>query len=342
MRPIDLRSDTVTQPTPAMREAMAKAEVGDDGFGDDPTVNHLQRVVAQRLGKEASLFVPSGTMGNLICLLTHCNRAEEVILGTRSHTFHFERGGMAALAGVHARTIDNEPDGTLDLNKIKSGINPPHHMFAPTRLICLENTWNGHILSQEYVGNVQAIAKQHQIKIHLDGARIFNAAVALKLPVSELCAKFDSVQFCFSKGLSAPVGSMIAGSAEFIAQARNNRQLVGGTMRQVGVLAAACLVALDQMVDRLAEDHANAKRLAEGLAEFSQIEIDPKSVHTNILFLRMKPGTAHAHLLAEQLMEKGVLVVPFSKTEIRAVTHYGIETSDIDNTLKAFKQVLTT
>jgi len=339
MKPIDLRSDTVTQPTPAMREAMAKAEVGDDGFGDDPTVNHLQRLVAQRLGKEASLFVPSGTMGNLVCLLTHCARAQEVILGSRSHTFHFERGGMAALAGVHARTIENEPDGTLPLSTIKSSINTAHHMFAPTRLICLENTWNGHVIKSEYVKQVRAIADQHQLKMHLDGARIFNAAVALNTPVAELCREFESVQFCFSKGLSAPVGSMIAGSADFIAEARNNRHLVGGTMRQVGVVAAACIVALEQMVERLAEDHANAQRLAQGLAEFPQIEIDPKSVDTNIVFFKLKPGQVHAHDLAARLTDKGVLVVPFSNTEIRAVTHYGIESADIDQTLIAFKRV---
>jgi threonine aldolase len=279
-------------------------------------------------------------MGNLVCLLTHCDRAQEVILGSRSHTFHFERGGMAALAGVHARTIENEPDGTLDLNKIKSAINTSHHMFAPTRMICLENTWNGHILHKEYVQSVRQIASQHQLKMHLDGARIFNAAVELKVPVAELCEDFDSVQFCFSKGLSAPVGSMIAGSAEFIAQARNNRQLVGGTMRQVGVIAAACIVALEQMVDRLAEDHANAKRLAEGLAEFPQIEIDPKGIETNIVFFKLRTSEIHAHDLAARLAEKAVLVIPFSNTEIRAVTHYGIESSDIDETLKAFKHVL--
>jgi threonine aldolase len=341
MKPIDLRSDTVTHPSPAMRKAMYDAEVGDDGFGDDPTVNQLQEIAAERLGKEAGLFVASGTMGNLVCTLTHCQRAQEVILGAQSHTVRHERGGIAALAGVFPRAIQNESDGTLNIDSIKASINPSGHMFAETRMICLENTWNGRVLQPEYVQAVHALAQQHNLKMHLDGARIFNAAVALNKPVHSLCREFDSVQFCFSKGLSAPIGSMVCGTKEFIKEARNNRHLVGGTMRQVGVIAAACIVALDQMVERLAEDHENARKLAHGLSEFSQIKIDPATVDTNIVFFKTCDPAFNAFELAQELRQEGVGVVPFSETELRAVTHYGVDSADIDEALSIFKRVFS-
>ncbi len=285
---IDLRSDTVTHPTPEMREAMYKAEVGDDYFGDDPTVNRLQELAAERLGKEAGLFVPSGVMGNLVSILTHCQRAQEVILGAQSHIYRHERGGIAAVAGTMPRAIENQNDGRLNLDEIRSAINPAGTMFAPTRLICLENTWAGRILPTAYVNEVHKIASANKLKMHLDGARIFNAAVALKTDVKNLTAKFDSVQFCFSKGLAAPIGSMICASKEFISEARRNRHLVGGSMRQVGVIAAAGIVALEQMVDRLAEDHTNARKLAMGLAEFDELELDPSTVDTNIVFAKVR------------------------------------------------------
>jgi len=337
---IDLRSDTVTHPTAAMRQAMYNAEVGDDGFGDDPTVNRLQEMTAELLGKEAALFVASGTMGNLVCTLTHCRRAEEAILGARSHMFRNEQGGMAALAGVHARSLANLPDGRLALDEIRGAINLPSVLWSRTRLICLENTWNGRVLKPEYVAQVKTIARQHELKMHLDGARMFNAAVALNVQPEAIVADFDSVQFCFSKGLSAPAGSMICGSAEFIKEARRNRQLVGGAMRQVGVLAAACIVSLEEMIPRLSEDHANAQRLARGLAEFPELEIEPANVETNIVFFKMRQAQLNAPALAARLCEQGVLVIAFSDEEIRAVTHYGVSTSDIDDALLAFRTVL--
>jgi len=338
---IDLRSDTVTHPTPKMRQAMYEAEVGDDGFGDDPTVNRLQEMTAELLGKEAALFVASGTMGNLVSILTQCRRADEAILGARSHMFRNEQGGMAALAGVHARSLPNLPDGRLDLDSIRASINSPSVLWAKTRIICLENTWNGHVLTPDYVQQVKAIATQHELKMHLDGARMFNAAVALELEPQAIVADFDSVQFCFSKGLSAPAGSMVCGNAAFIKEARRNRQLVGGAMRQVGVLAAACIVALEEMMPRLSEDHANAARLAEGLAQFGDLEIDPADVKTNIVFFRVRPGKFTAPALASRLSEHGILVIPFSDEEIRAVTHYGISAGDIDQTLTTFSSVLS-
>jgi len=340
MQKIDLRSDTVTLPSPQMRDAMYKAELGDDVFGDDPTVNRLQEMAAARVGKEAALFVASGTMGNLVSLLTHCQRGDEVILGTKSHIFRYEQGGMAALAGVHAKTLPNLPDGRLDPQAVEDAINPDDDHLARTRLICLENTWHGHVLKPEYVSTIKGIASESRLLMHLDGARIFNAAIALKKPVASLVSEFNSVQFCFSKGLSAPVGSIICGSSDFIKQARRNRKLVGGGMRQVGVLAAACIVALETMVDRLAEDHANAKRLAEGLATMPNIEIDPADVETNILFINTKPGV-NVHEVVAQLESEGVRVLAYTSTAIRAVTHYGIEKTDIDATLLAFKKVLS-
>ncbi|MFO7601803.1 MAG: low-specificity L-threonine aldolase, partial [Candidatus Desulfacyla sp.] len=283
MRIIDLRSDTITRPTPAMRRAMAEAEVGDDVFGEDPTVNRLEEMAAQRLGKEASLFVVSGTMGNLVCLLTHCDRGHEVLLGDRSHTFYYEQGGSAALGGVHPRTLPNEPDGTLDLGHIEGAIRPDNIHFPRTRLIVLENTHNrcsGSPLTPEYMRAVGEIARRHDLKIHVDGARIFNAAVALGVDASDLVSEADSVTFCLSKGLAAPVGSVVCGSRDFIREARRARKVVGGGMRQAGVIAAAGIVALTEMVDRLSEDHENARRLAEGLVDAGGLSVDPGSVRT--------------------------------------------------------------
>ena len=265
MKVIDLRSDTVTKPTPEMREAMYRAEVGDDVYGEDPTVNRLEAMAAQRMGKEAALFVASGTMGNLVALLTHCGRGDEVILGDRSHSFLFEQGGMAALGGITPWPVPNQPDGTMRLEDIERAIRGDNVHFPRTRLICLENTHNmcnGAPLTAEYTAQVAELAHARGLRVHVDGARIFNAAAALNVGVQELVQEVDSVTFCLSKGLCAPVGSVLCGSADFVAEARRARKVVGGGMRQAGILAAAGIVALEQIADRMGEDHTRARRLA--------------------------------------------------------------------------------
>ncbi|MCF8146562.1 MAG: low-specificity L-threonine aldolase [Deltaproteobacteria bacterium] len=343
MRIIDLRSDTITRPTPAMRRAMAEAEVGDDVFGEDPTVNRLEAMAAERLGKEAGLLVVSGTMGNLVCLLTHCGRGDEVLLGDRSHTFFYEQGGSAALGGVHPRTLPNQPDGTLDLGHIEGAIRPDNIHFPRTRLIVLENTHNrcsGSPLTPEYMRAVGDIASQHALKIHVDGARIFNAAVALGVVASDLVAEADSVTFCLSKGLAAPVGSVVCGSRDFIREARRARKVVGGGMRQAGVIAAAGIVALTEMVDRLSEDHDNARRLAQGLVDAEGLSVDPGSVRTNIVYMDItKDGLLSAHL-AELLAGDGVLLLPTGPRQLRAVTNYHIARDDVDRAADVIRTVL--
>lgn len=343
MRIIDLRSDTITRPTPAMRRAMAEAEVGDDVFGEDPTVNRLEEMAAERMGKEAGLFVASGTMGNLVCLLTHCGRGDEVLLGDRSHTFVYEQGGSAALGGVHPRTLPNEPDGTLDLGHIEAAIRPDNIHFPRTRLIVIENTHNrcsGSPLTPQYMRGVAEIARRHDLKVHVDGARIFNAAVALGVDASDLVSEADSVMCCLSKGLAAPVGSLVCGGRAFIREARRARKVVGGGMRQAGVIAAAGIVALTEMVDRLAEDHANAQRLAEGLANAKGVSVDPGSVRTNIVYLDItREGLLSAHL-AEQLAREGVLLLPTGPRQLRAVTHYHITPDDVDDAVQIIRRVV--
>ena len=287
MKIIDLRSDTVTLPTPTMREAVYHAELGDDVFGEDPTTNRLEKMAADQMGKEAALLVPSGTMGNLICVLTHCARGEEVILGDKSHTFLNEAGGISALGGIQPHTVPNQPDGTMRLEDIEAAIRGDNIHFPRTRLICLENTHNrcnGSPLTAGYIDSVAALAKRHGLSVHLDGARIFNAAVALGVNVTELTESVDSLIFCLSKGLSAPIGSMVCGSQEFIAEALRTRKVLGGGMRQTGVIAAAGTIALEQMLDRLAEDHMNARRLAEGIAQTPGLSIDPARIKSNIIF----------------------------------------------------------
>jgi len=349
MKKIDLRSDTVTLPTPQMREAMAKAEVGDDVFGEDPTINRLEEIAAARMQKEAALFVASGTMANLVALLTHCGRGDEVIVGDKAHTFVNEVGGMAALGGIQPRTIPNQPDGTLALDDITGAIRGDNVHWPRTRLIALENTHNacyGSPLSPAYMQSVYDLAHAHGIKalqpplgVHTDGARIFNAAIALGVPAHEFARYTDTISFCLSKGLSAPVGSLICGSRAFIAEARRQRKMVGGGMRQAGILAAAGIVALETMVDRLAEDHANAKVLAEGLADIPGIELDPARVKTNIVFLDLS-GELTAPQLAERLARDGVLIGAAGERRMRAVTHYGIERADIEAALSAVKRAL--
>jgi threonine aldolase len=340
---IDLRSDTVTLPTPAMREAVYRAELGDDVFGEDPTTNRLEEMSAERMGKEAALLVASGTMGNLVCTLTHCRRGEEVILGDRSHTFLYEAGGMSTLGGIHPHTICNQPDGTMRLEDIEGAIRGNNVHFPRTRLICLENTHNrcyGSALTSEYIDSVAALAKEHGLSVHLDGARIFNAAIALGNDVKELTANVDSLSFCLSKGLSAPVGSVVCGSSDFIAEARRARKVLGGGMRQAGVIAAAGITALEEMVDRLAEDHENARRLAEGIARIGGLSIELAKVQTNIIYFELDEGRMTPMELVTELNKKEVKLLAVGARRLRVVTHYGISAGDIDLTVKALGEVM--
>jgi len=343
MRIIDLRSDTVTQPTPAMRRAMAEAEVGDDVFGEDPTVNRLEEMVANRLGKEAGLFVPSGTMANIVSQMTHCGRGDEVILGDQSHIFFYEQGGSAALGGIHPRTVPNQPDGKLALKEIEAAIRTDNIHFPRTRLIDLENTHNrcdGSPLDADYMHSVNQIARRYGLKVHIDGARLFNAAVALGVEARNLVAEADSVSICLSKGLAAPVGSVVTGTRAFISKARRIRKVLGGGMRQAGVLAAAGIVALDEMIDRLADDHANARRLAEGLANIKSLLLNPDCIKTNIVYFEVMRSGMTSQILAERLESQGIRVLPTGPNQIRAVTHYHITTGDIDYALDIFSRVL--
>ncbi len=343
MGTIDLRSDTVTLPTPSMREAIYRAELGDDVFGEDPTTNRLEEMAAERMGKEAALLVASGTMGNLVCTLTHCKRGEEVILGDRSHTFLYEAGGMSTLGGIHPHTISNQPDGTMRLEDIEGAIRGDNVHFPRTRLICIENTHNrcsGSALTSEYIDSVAALAKEHGLSVHLDGARIFNAAVALGIDVKELTANVDSLSFCLSKGLSAPVGSVVCGSSEFIAEARRARKVLGGGMRQAGVIAAAGIKALEEMVDRLAMDHENARRLAEGIASINGLSIELAKVQTNIIYFELDEDRMMPKEMVTELNKKEVKLLAVGPNRLRAVTHYGITAGDIDLTVKALGEVM--
>lgn len=344
MKLIDLRSDTVTLPTPAMREAMARAPVGDDVYGEDPTVNCLEQLAAERLGKQAALFVASGTMGNLIALLTHCGRGDEVIVGDRQHIFLAELGGMAALGGIQPHPIPNQQDGTLQIDDIRLAIRPENIHYPHTRLLALENTHllaNGAPLPPDYLKKVRPLADEFGLAIHTDGARIFNAAVALQVPVSDLARDSDSVQFCLSKGLAAPVGSLLTGTADFIARARRNRKMVGGGMRQAGILAAAGIVALETMVERLAEDHANAKWLAESLADLPGIILNPDAVKTNMVLFDLEPRGPGAGELASRVKQHEVLIQVRGAYTLRAATHYGIDRTDVERAVDAIRRSLS-
>jgi threonine aldolase len=341
---IDLRSDTVTLPTPQMLAEMAEAEVGDDVYGEDPSINRLEEMSAARMGKEAGLFVASGTMGNLSSILAYCGRGDEFILGNLSHTFIFEAGGAAALGGVHPNTLSNQPDGTLVLEEVEAAIRPDDIHQPITRLVVLENTHNrcgGTALSVEYTRAVGELAHDHGLNLHLDGARVFNAAVYFGVEVTELVDPADSVTFCLSKGLSAPVGSVLCGSNDFINQARRIRKQLGGGMRQAGVLAAAGIVALDTMVDRLEEDHSRAKQLARGLSLIPGLVLDPGTPYTNMVFLSLGDGVPFSGKeMADRLKESGVQVGVVSKNRFRLVTHYGIEDADIEMAIGAFREVM--
>jgi len=328
---IDLRSDTVTQPSAAMRSAMAQAAVGDDVFGDDPTVNKLQEVAAERFGMQAGLFFPSGTQSNLAALMAHCQRGEEVIVGQDAHTYHYEAGGMAVLGSIQPQPLNNRPDGTLDLAEVEAAIKPDDAHFAITKLLALENTIGGKVISRAYMADALALAKRRNLETHLDGARIFNAAVKLGMPVKELCAGFDTVSVCLSKGLGTPAGTVLVGRKDLIDRARRIRKMLGGTMRQVGVLAAAGLYALDHNVDRLAGDHANAERLGKGLAALG-LKVDP--VQTNMVFVAI-PQESVAGLKAH--LEKSGVVALVSP-RLRLVTHLDVDTAAIDRTVAIFAE----
>jgi threonine aldolase len=343
MKPIDLRSDTVTLPTPAMREAMYRADLGDDVMGEDPTVNRLQELAAAKLGKEAALLVSSGTMGNLVALLTHCGRGDEAIMGDQCHTFFYEVGGASALGGIHVRTVPNLPNGMMDPAQVEDAVRGPNVHFPRTKLICLENTHNrcgGAVLSPAQMATIRDVARRHHVPVHLDGARIFNAAVALGIEAREIADQVDTVQFCFSKGLAAPIGSIICGPKDFIAEARRNRKMVGGGMRQGGVVAAAAIVALEQMVPRLAEDHEHARLLAHGLAEIDGLSVDLATVQSNMVaFSVTRPGVSADGLVAA-LGTAGVKVGATSATRIRAVTHYGLSREDIVEAIGVVARVM--
>ena len=344
MKPIDLRSDTITQPTAAMREAMANAEVGDDVFEEDPTLIKLEELAAKKTGKESALFVPSGTMGNLISVLTHCQRGDEIILGDRSHIFLHEVGGISALGGVHPRIINNNKDGTLPLSLIEQSIRHEDIHSPSTRLICLENTHNfcqGSPVSPEYMDSVGDLAARYGLKIHLDGARLFNAAVALDLNVEVLTQRVDSVMFCLSKGLSAPVGSIVCGERDFIQRARKFRKMVGGGMRQAGHLAAAGLVALESLVERLKDDHLHAKFLAEQLASFKGIELDKNSVKTNIIFFKLNHPRIDKDLFLSRLEAKSIKILMTDPGIFRAVLHREISREQVEVVAKTIQLVLT-
>jgi threonine aldolase len=341
-RVVDLRSDTVTRPTDTMRAAMAKADVDDDVLGSDPTADQLQRQVAKLMGKEAGLFVASGTMGNLISVLVHCEvRGSEVILGSDSHIHVYENGGISTIGHVHPRVVPNKEDGTMDLRKIEASIRPKELLYATTRLICIENTHadcGGRCITAEYTDKLGELAKSYGLKVHVDGARIFNASTALGVPVDRLVSAADSVSVCLSKGLGAPVGSIIVGSQEFIAKAKKLRKTLGGGMRQVGVLCAAGLVALHDMVGRLKDDHRKCRILAEGLNGIDGLHVNLDAVHTNIVFVNITadsiPG---AEELCEAMKHEGVLAIPMSHTRFRFVTHHQISEDDIRYTLACFK-----
>jgi threonine aldolase len=344
VKTIDLRSDTVTLPTQKMRDAIYNTELGDDVFGEDPATNRLEKMAAEHMGKEAAMLVASGTMGNLVCVLTHCRRGEEVILGDKSHTFVYEAGGISSVGGIHPHTVTNQADGTMRLEDITAAIRGENVHFPRTRLICLENTHNrcnGSALTSGYTESVAKLAGEHDLRVHLDGARIFNAAVALGVDVKELTRHADSVSFCLSKGLSCPIGSVICGSSQFIAEARRNRKVLGGGMRQSGIIAAAGITALEQMVDRLAQDHENARRLADGIAQIPGLFIELNKIQTNIVYFDIADDKFAAETLVRQLADNRIKILQVGPGRLRAVTHYGINTDDIDLTLNVVNKIMT-
>jgi threonine aldolase len=335
MRTVDLRSDTVTRPTAAMRDAMLAAPLGDDVYGDDPTVNALQERVAELLGFEAALFMPSGTQSNLVAMMSHCQRGEEYLVGQYAHTYRWEAGGAAVLGSIQPQPLPNQPDGTLALADIEAAIKPDDAHFARTRLLCLENTWGGKILPLSYLQQARALTQRHGLAMHLDGARLFNAAVASEVAPRVIAQYFDSVSVCFSKGLGAPIGSALCGSRELIARAHRWRKMAGGGMRQAGVLAAAALYAIEHHIERLAQDHSHAQRLAAGLQGLPGVSIEPP--HTNIVFIEVTPELAMG--LVERLEQQGVRCTGLYR--LRLVTHLDVSPEDVEYALQVLRRQLS-
>ncbi|WP_372379118.1 low-specificity L-threonine aldolase [Vibrio natriegens] len=334
---MDFRSDTVTQPTQAMREAMFTAPVGDDVYGDDPTVNELEQYAAELAGFEAALFTTSGTQANLLGLMAHCERGDEYLCGQQAHNYKYEAGGAAVLGSIQPQPIENNSDGTLPFDKLAAAIKPDDMHFARTRLLSLENTINGKVLPLTYLAEAREFVNQHNLKLHLDGARVFNAAVALDIPVKEIAQYFDSMTICLSKGLCAPVGSLLLGNKEYIAKARRLRKMVGGGMRQAGILAAAGKLAITEQVLQLKQDHINAKTLAQGLAELPGFSVNPDLVQTNIVFAKLDPQVDIVSI-AEKLKQQDIIITPGNP--IRFVTHKDISEQDVATFLSALKSVL--
>lgn len=324
---MDFRSDTVTRPTPAMREAMANAIVGDDVYGDDPTVNELEAFAAKEAGFEAALFTTSGTQANLLGLMAHCERGDEYLCGQQAHNYRYEAGGAAVLGSIQPQPVENNPDGTLAFDKLAAAIKPDDSHFARTKLLSLENTINGKVLPLSYLQEARAFVDKHNLKLHLDGARVYNAATALDVPVKDIAQYFDSMTICLSKGLGAPVGSLLLGSKEYIAKARRLRKMVGGGMRQAGILAAAGKLALTEQVAQLKVDHANAKALAQGLSELPGVHVNPDFVQTNIVFAKLDDNV-DINTIAQKLAEESIIITPGNP--IRFVTHKDISRQDID------------
>jgi threonine aldolase len=337
MKTVDLRSDTVTRPTPAMRAAMAEAPLGDDVFGDDPSVNALQDKVAALLGKEAALFVSSGTQGNLCALMSHCRRGDEALVGQMAHTYRYEAGGAAVFGSIQPQPLPQQPDGTLRLADIEAAIKPDDEHFAPTRLLCLENTWNGHVLAQGYVDAATDLAHTRGLATHLDGARLWNAAVASGISPAQVARGFDSVSVCFSKGLGAPVGSAVTGDAAAIEEARRWRKRLGGGMRQAGIIAAAALHALEHNVDRLAEDHANARLLAGLLDDAVGVRVVRPPVPTNIVLIET---AAPAEVVSERAAAEGVLTSVMDRHLLRCMTYLGIDAAAVRRAAGVLRTVL--
>jgi threonine aldolase len=338
VKQIDLRSDTVTRPTPGMRAAMAAAEVGDDVYGEDPTVNRLEARAAELLGMQAALFVPSGTQSNLLGVMSHCERGDEYIVGQQAHTYKYEGGGAAVLGSIQPQPLEFEADGTLDLGRVAAAIKPHDSHFAVTRLLCLENTQGGKVLSLEYLESAHRFARERGLGLHLDGARVFNAAIKQRRPVRDIAQHFDTASVCLSKGLGAPVGSVLCGTREHIARARRWRKVLGGGMRQAGVLAAAGLYALEHHVERLAEDHDNARALALGLSRLPGLKVDPGAVQTNMVFVSVPPERADA--LRVFLRARNILLATGS--DIRLVTHLDIDAADVGAVVDAVAEFLRT
>ncbi|NMB11642.1 MAG: low-specificity L-threonine aldolase [Firmicutes bacterium] len=338
---VDLRSDTFTQPTARMREVMANAPVGDDVFGEDPTVNRLEELAARKVGKEAALFVVSGTMGNLIATLSHTRPGDEVILGAHSHIYGYEVGGLARIGGLMPRLVDDAA-GTIRPEQVLAALRDDNIHYPPTSLVCIENSHNmsgGRVTDVAGIQALAAVVHERGLRLHMDGARVFNAAVALGVEVTELTQPVDSVMFCLSKGLSAPVGSILAGDGEFVARARKFRKIVGGGMRQAGVIAAAGVIALEEMVNRLKEDHARAQRLAEGLSHIPGVQVMDSNYQTNILLIDIKGTGLTAGQFVTELNELGVRVLTRSETALRAVVHRHIDDEDVDQVIAAFEKV---